>query len=156
MKSFRESLSANFLKNIEREVGREEGLRLLWPVVVGRRLADNTRLQGIQNGRLILAVPDRSWRASLGSVDIEKMILDAVNSLWGEPVCHSIEFFEDPYQAVDGADCIALVTEWDQFRELDLDRVKGLMRRPLVVDGRNVFDPNQMAAKGFSYRSVGR
>lgn len=96
MKSFRESLSANFLKNIEREVGREESLRLLWPVVVGRRLANNTRLQRIQNGRLILAVPDRSWRASLGSVDIEKMILDAVNSLWGEPVCHSIEFFEDP------------------------------------------------------------
>ncbi len=96
MKSFRESLSANFLKNIEREVGREESLRLLWPIVVGRRLADNTRLQGIQNGRLILAVPDRSWRASLGSVDIEKMILDAVNSFLGEPVCHSIEFFEDP------------------------------------------------------------
>ena len=96
MKSFRESLSANFLKNIEREVGREESLRLLWPVIVGRRLANNTRLHRIQNGRLILAVPDRSWRASLGSDDLEKMILDAVNSLWGETVCHSIEFFEDP------------------------------------------------------------
>lgn len=96
MKSFRESLSANFLKNIEREVGREESLRLLWPVIVGRRLANNTRLHRIQNGRLILAVPDRSWRVSLGSDDLEKMILDAVNSLWGETVCHSIEFFEDP------------------------------------------------------------
>ena len=97
MKSFRESLPANFLKNIEREIGREESLRLLWPVVVGRQLADNTRLKGVRGGRLILAVPDRSWRASLES--LENMILDAVNSFWGEPVCNSIEFFEDPRMA---------------------------------------------------------
>ena len=98
MKSIRESLPANFLKNIEREAGREESLRLLWPVVVGRQLADNTRLKGVRGGRLILGVPDRSWRASLES--LEKMILDAVNRFLGEQVFHSIEFFEDPRLAL--------------------------------------------------------
>ena len=53
-------------------------------------------------------------------------------------------------------DVLVILTEWDQFRAMDLDRVKQIMRRPLVVDLRNIYRPAEMAAKGFEYKSVGR
>ncbi len=72
---------------------------------------------------------------------------------------HSLEgavFVADPYEAVRGADCLVIATEWREFRELDLARVKSLMAQPTVVDGRNLFDPAKMKALGFTYRCVGR
>jgi UDPglucose 6-dehydrogenase len=60
------------------------------------------------------------------------------------------------YDAIEGADAIVLVTEWNEFRSLDLERVKGLMKRPVMVDLRNVYDPAAMAGAGFAYRSIGR
>ncbi|HEY3175158.1 MAG TPA: UDP-glucose/GDP-mannose dehydrogenase family protein [Candidatus Polarisedimenticolia bacterium] len=62
----------------------------------------------------------------------------------------------DEYSAVEGADVMVLVTEWNQFRALDLGRVRGLMRTPAVVDLRNVYEPGEMARLGFTYRCVGR
>jgi UDPglucose 6-dehydrogenase len=67
-----------------------------------------------------------------------------------------VEFKEDPYGVADGADVLVLVTEWDQFRALDLDRIKLLMNRPALVDLRNIYKPEDMRARGFSYTSVGR
>ena len=67
-----------------------------------------------------------------------------------------VEFKPGPYEAAEDADALVIVTEWDQFRALDLDRVKLLMRRPLVVDLRNIYRPAEMKARGFEYRSVGR
>ena len=61
-----------------------------------------------------------------------------------------------PYEAIGGADAIVLVTEWDAFRALDLDRVKRIARAPVLVDLRNVYDPAEMRAAGFTYTSVGR
>ena len=61
-----------------------------------------------------------------------------------------------PYEAIEGADAIVLVTEWDAFRALDLDRVKRIARAPVLVDLRNVYDPAEMRAAGFTYTSVGR
>ena len=61
-----------------------------------------------------------------------------------------------PYEAIEGADAIVLVTEWDAFRALDLGRVKRIARAPVVVDLRNVYDPAEMRAAGFSYSSIGR
>jgi UDPglucose 6-dehydrogenase len=60
------------------------------------------------------------------------------------------------YAAVQGADAVALVTEWDAFRALDFGRVKGLMNAPVLVDLRNVYDPAEARAAGFAYSSVGR
>ena len=62
----------------------------------------------------------------------------------------------DPYACIEGADAMVILTEWDQFRALDLDRVKRVLRAPVVVDLRNIYDPSEMAAKGFTYISVGR
>jgi UDPglucose 6-dehydrogenase len=63
---------------------------------------------------------------------------------------------DDPYACMDGADALVILTEWDQFRALDLDRVKAALRQPVVVDLRNIYKPADMAQKGFRYTSVGR
>jgi UDPglucose 6-dehydrogenase len=60
------------------------------------------------------------------------------------------------YDALDGADALAIVTEWNEFREPDFARMRALMRAPVIFDGRNVFDVEQMRAEGFTYYSIGR
>ncbi len=67
-----------------------------------------------------------------------------------------VDFKASPYEAVEGADAVVIITEWDQFRALDLDRVKLLMRSPTVIDLRNIYRPEDMKARGFRYSSVGR
>ncbi len=67
-----------------------------------------------------------------------------------------ITYCKDAYEACAGSDVLVLVTEWNQFRMLDLERVKGVMNHALVVDLRNVYDPDKMKAAGFEYVSVGR
>ena len=67
-----------------------------------------------------------------------------------------VDWCADAYAAMEGADAMVLLTEWNQFRNLDLGRVKRLLRAPVVVDLRNVYDPAEMARYGFAYDSVGR
>jgi UDPglucose 6-dehydrogenase len=62
----------------------------------------------------------------------------------------------DPYVCIEGADALVILTEWDQFRALDLDRVRTMLRNPVVVDLRNVYKPADMVARGFTYISIGR
>ena len=57
---------------------------------------------------------------------------------------------------MDGADAVAIVTEWNEFRGLDLERAKSLLTRPIMVDLRNIYGPEQMQAAGFTYISIGR
>jgi UDPglucose 6-dehydrogenase len=67
-----------------------------------------------------------------------------------------IEFCRDAYQALTGADAVVILTEWNEFRALDLKRVKALMKAPVMIDLRNIYRPAQMAEAGFRYVSVGR
>jgi UDPglucose 6-dehydrogenase len=67
-----------------------------------------------------------------------------------------IELCEDSYAAMDGADGVVILTEWNEFRALDLSRMKTLLKRPLMVDLRNIYRPAQMAEAGFTYVSIGR
>jgi len=67
-----------------------------------------------------------------------------------------LETANDPYACIEAADAMLILTEWDQFRALDLDRVKKALRRPVVIDLRNIYKPADLAAKGFTYVSVGR
>jgi UDPglucose 6-dehydrogenase len=67
-----------------------------------------------------------------------------------------VDFCDGPYHAIDGADAMVLITEWDQFRAMDFDRVKKLLKTPTVVDLRNVYQPSDMVKRGFNYVSVGR
>lgn len=63
---------------------------------------------------------------------------------------------QDPYDVANGADALVLATEWNQFRSLDLDQLKNLLRHPIFLDLRNVYEPERVAEKGFYYVSVGR
>ena len=67
-----------------------------------------------------------------------------------------IELQASAYEALDGADGVVILTEWNEFRALDFARMKSLLKRPLMVDLRNIYRPSQMAAAGFTYVSVGR
>jgi UDPglucose 6-dehydrogenase len=67
-----------------------------------------------------------------------------------------VDLVPEPYQAAEGADALLLVTEWNEFRQPDLDRLKRLMRTPVLLDGRNVWDAAKARAAGFTYYGVGR
>jgi UDPglucose 6-dehydrogenase len=67
-----------------------------------------------------------------------------------------IEYDKDPYSCADGADALVIVTEWEQFRALDLDRLKREMACPVVVDLRNIYNPDDLTSRGFLYQSIGR
>jgi len=73
-----------------------------------------------------------------------------------EALLPGVDFKSGPYEAITGADVMVLLTEWDQFRALDLDHVRGLMRAPVVVDLRNVYRPDEVRQRGFAYSSIGR
>lgn len=72
------------------------------------------------------------------------------------PLLPGVEWCEGAYETMSGAEAVVIITEWDEFRLLDLERVKSLLRQPLMVDLRNIYDPNEMAAAGFVYQSIGR
>ncbi|MGH7599228.1 MAG: UDP-glucose dehydrogenase family protein [bacterium] len=71
-------------------------------------------------------------------------------------VLNDVEFAEDTYSAISGADVLVFLTEWNQFRSLDLDKIKRLLKTPLIIDLRNIYDPPRMRESGFQYIAVGR
>ena len=68
----------------------------------------------------------------------------------------SIKFADSAYSAAHGADALLILTEWEEFSNLDLRRLNQELKYPIVIDGRNLYDPAVMAAHGFTYYSVGR
>jgi UDPglucose 6-dehydrogenase len=67
-----------------------------------------------------------------------------------------VQYCASPYEAAKGADALAIVTEWNEFKFLNLERIRMLMRRPLIFDGRNIYEPERMLRLGFEYYSIGR
>jgi UDPglucose 6-dehydrogenase len=67
-----------------------------------------------------------------------------------------VTYAEHRYEALRGADALVVLTEWQEYRVLDLERAKSLMRRPIVVDCRNLYDPARVRQQGFTYESIGR
>lgn len=68
----------------------------------------------------------------------------------------NMQLYDDPYAVADGANLLIVLTEWNEFKQLDMDRVKSLLKEPIIVDARNIYNPVDMRAKGFVYRGVGR
>jgi UDPglucose 6-dehydrogenase len=77
---------------------------------------------------------------------------DSARLIFGDRVMYAA----DPYSAAHGADALAVMTEWLVYRNPDFERVRKLLRRPLLIDGRNVYDPDRMATLGFEYHGIGR
>jgi UDPglucose 6-dehydrogenase len=86
----------------------------------------------------------------------EVVAFDPVGREQAEPMLPGVTFAEDAYAVAAGADALVLVTEWDQFRALDLKRIAGTMRGRHLVDLRNVYEPADVARAGLSYRGIGR
>ena len=77
---------------------------------------------------------------------------DSARLIFGDRVMYAA----DPYSAAHGADAVAVMTEWLVYRNPDFERVRKLVRRPLLIDGRNLYDPDRMATLGFEYHGIGR
>lgn len=67
-----------------------------------------------------------------------------------------VNYTEDMYEVLEGADALAIITEWNEFRTPDFERMKSLMKSPVIFDGRNIYDPEDVAEQGFHYSSIGR
>ncbi|MFZ5904960.1 MAG: UDP-glucose dehydrogenase family protein [Chloroflexota bacterium] len=72
------------------------------------------------------------------------------------PHMPAVEIVDDPYKMAEGCDALMVVTPWNEFKQLDLEKLKGLLKSPVIFDGRNIYDPVQMKEMGFTYRGVGR
>lgn len=99
------------------------------------------------------------------SIDIAKVLLAGGAHVRGydpaamermRSLLPELEYARDSYQVAAGADALVVVTEWNEFRQLDLRRIKTSMRTPVVVDGRNIYVPETMRSLGFTYRGIGR
>lgn len=77
---------------------------------------------------------------------------DLAKTIWGD----EIEYASNAYEALDGADCMLLLTEWNEFRRPDFDKIKSLLKSPIVFDGRNQYESDRMARRGFEYYCIGR
>ncbi|HPJ72551.1 MAG TPA: UDP-glucose/GDP-mannose dehydrogenase family protein, partial [bacterium] len=67
-----------------------------------------------------------------------------------------IEYCPSPYAVAEGCEALLVLTEWNEFKEMDLERLKGLLTHPTIIDGRNIYDPQKMAQAGYTYVSIGR
>jgi UDPglucose 6-dehydrogenase len=71
-------------------------------------------------------------------------------------VLNNVTYCDNPYAVAERADVLILMTEWNEFKQLDMARIVKSMRQPVLFDGRNLYDPEKMRALGFTYRGVGR
>jgi UDPglucose 6-dehydrogenase len=123
-------------------------------------------LKGLTLGVLGLAFKPKTddIRESPAMKIVERLAADGatINAYDPEAIANArgeltgVTFCEDSYEAAKDADALLILTEWNQFRKLDLERIKELLKEPVIIDLRNVYKPGKMADRGFKYFSVGR
>jgi UDPglucose 6-dehydrogenase len=123
-------------------------------------------LQGKTIGLLGLAFkPNTDDMREAPSIDIARMLVDAgANVRAYDPVAvenartllPDILMCANPYDMAQDSDAFIVITEWNEFKQLDLERIRTLMKSPIIFDGRNVYDPAEVRSLGFFYRGVGR
>lgn len=104
----------------------------------------------------IREAPALSLIKQLQDRDANILIFDPVAREQGEKMDKSLVFADDLYESVRGAECLVIMTGWKQFREVNLAKIKSLLKYPNIVDGRNLFEVKKMKELGFNYISVGR
>ncbi|MEQ1496064.1 MAG: UDP-glucose/GDP-mannose dehydrogenase family protein [Novosphingobium sp.] len=100
--------------------------------------------------------PSISIALALADAGVEVAGYDPEGMEQAAPLMPEVTMQPSAYAAIEGADATVIVTEWDAFRALDFDRIKRIAKAPVLVDLRNVYDPKEVRAKGFTYSSVGR
>jgi UDPglucose 6-dehydrogenase len=100
--------------------------------------------------------PSIDIAAHLAEAGARVRAYDPVAMEVARPILPSVNMFKDAYEMASGCDGLMVVTEWNEFKQLDLDQLKSVLKQPVVYDGRNIYDPALMKEKGFNYRAVGR
>jgi UDPglucose 6-dehydrogenase len=100
--------------------------------------------------------PSLALITALQDMGAQVRAYDPVGMESAKQVLTEVTYCRDAYDCVEEADAVVIVTEWEQFRALDLERVRDLMACPVMVDLRNVYSPEDMKKYGFAYTSVGR
>lgn len=99
------------------------------------------------------------------SIDIIKILLtegakvrvyDPQAMVKAKYLLNNVKLCKDAYAVSKGADCLLILTEWDEFKELDFSKIKKLLKRPLIIDGRNIYEPKNLEKLGFTYIGIGR
>ena len=93
---------------------------------------------------------------TLTDAGVEVVAYDPEGMELAQPLMPEVTMAKDPYAAIEGADAVAIVTEWDAFRALDFDRVKDLAKAAVLIDLRNIYNPEDVRGRGFEYTSIGR
>ncbi|MBU0513040.1 MAG: UDP-glucose/GDP-mannose dehydrogenase family protein [Chloroflexi bacterium] len=124
------------------------------------------RLEGKMIGLLGLAFkPNTDDMRDAPSVDIANALIaagahvrayDPVSMEVATPLLPAVEMMPDPYTMAEGCDALMVNTEWNEFMQLNRRRIRNIMRQPVLFDGRNIYDPDEMAELGFHYRGMGR
>jgi UDPglucose 6-dehydrogenase len=148
------------------EVNEAQRARMVTKILAALGLDESAMLQGVTLGVLGLAFkPDTDdVRESPALAIAEELARRGARIQAYDPAAMEqarallpdIVYRPDAYSAAEDADAVVLMTEWNQFRNLDLSRMKSLMRRPILVDLRNVYEPERMKALGLAYQGVGR
>lgn len=100
--------------------------------------------------------PSIAIAQALLDAGVEVVAYDPEGMAVAAPIMPDVTMATSAYEALEGADAVAIVTEWDAFRALDLERMKQALKAPVVVDLRNVYEPADMRSRGFAYTSIGR
>ena len=138
---------------------RKEAVKVVEQMVGGS-------LKGKTIGMLGLAFkPNTDDMRDAPSIDISEELIEAgakvraydpVAMDVARPILPAVEMFDEPYKVAEGADALMVITEWNEFKQLDLDMVKSLLKSPVIYDGRNIYEPGRMKEMGFTYRAIGR
>ena len=100
--------------------------------------------------------PSIAIAQTLSDAGVSVAAFDPEGMELAKPLMPEVDMCADPYEAIEGADAVVIVTEWDAFRALDLGRVMELANSPVLVDLRNIYSPDDVRGRGFAYSSVGR
>lgn len=149
------------------EVNEQQRLRMVQKIIGALGVSsDPGSLEGITIGMLGLAFkpntddirqsPSLAIISELQRLGARVQAFDPAAMEQARRVTSEVDYRTDAYSAAEGADVLVLATEWNQFRNLNLEKVKGLMRRPILVDLRNVYEPERVRMLGFTYCGVGR
>jgi len=87
---------------------------------------------------------------------VQIKVYDPVAMDKAKEILSNVEYGRDPYQVARGSNALVIITEWEEFQRIDLERIKDLMVNPVIVDGRNIYEPQKMKELGFIYESIGR
>lgn len=137
--------SKNFIKKINDLLGGEKGKTV---AVLGLSFKPNTDD--------LREAPSLKIIEGLQKLGYKVRAYDPVATAGAGKILKGVIFAKDTYEAADGADCLAIVTEWSEFTELDLGKLKKLLKSPIIIDGRNVLDKDRIKEAGFTYKGVGR